>query len=460
MPKKTKHKTEYLCSSCGHVSLRWFGKCPSCGKWDSLEEQVHETPAAHRSAILTGPDNPVQLSTVDTESSESRIPLEVEELDRVLGGGLVPGGLVLLGGEPGIGKSTLLLQILMRLSRRGMKVLYVSGEESLSQIRMRAERLGTCPEGLWSMCECSLEKIQATVKELKPGFLAVDSIQTMSAPGISSAPGSVVQVRESTAIIMQVVKTMAIPTVIVGHVTKDGAIAGPRVLEHLVDTVLYFEGDRSHSFRLLRTVKNRYGPSFEIGVFEMTGKGLRQVTNPSRLFMGDHSNPVAGAVTVPCLEGTRPIMVEIQALVTPSNMAMPRRTTTGIDSNRLAMLSAVAQRQLGIHLQEYDIFVNVAGGLKIAEPAADLGIIAAVVSSVQEQPVPETMAMFGEISLTGELRAVGRSELRLREASRLGFSSCVLPKSGSSALNVPEGMELHSSPDIVHAMRCAGLLGV
>ena len=459
MPSKTKHKSEYVCSACGHVSLRWFGKCPGCGQWDSLvEERVEVLPSSSKGhAMLSGSDAPVPLSGIDASDSEARIPIEVEELDRVLGGGLVAGGLVLLGGEPGIGKSTLLLQILMRLSRRGMKVLYVSGEESLTQIRMRAERLGQCPEGLWSMCECSLEKIQAAVKELEPQFFAIDSIQTMSAPGLSSAPGSVAQVRESTALIMQIAKSMAIPTVIVGHVTKDGAIAGPRVLEHLVDTVLYFEGDRSHSFRLLRTVKNRYGPTFEIGVFEMTEGGLRQVTNPSKLFMGSHASPVAGAVTVPCLEGTRPIMVEIQALVTPSNMAMPRRTTTGIDSNRLAMLVAVAQRQLGLPLHEQDIFVNVAGGLKISEPAADLGIAAAIVSSFMEKPLASTAALFGEIGLTGEVRPVGRTELRLREAARLGFSSCTVPASGLSGISIPDGIEVMPAPDIATAMENVGL---
>jgi len=458
MPAKTKNKSEYVCSSCGHISLRWFGKCPGCGEWDTLVEEKVETPSGGRThAMLSGSDAPVPLSRIDSSDHEARIPIDVEELDRVLGGGLVPGGLVLLGGEPGIGKSTLLLQILMRLSRRGMKVLYVSGEESLTQIRMRAQRLGQCPEGLWSMCECSLEKIKAAVKELEPQFLSIDSIQTMSAPGLSSAPGSVAQVRESTAHIMQMAKSMAIPTVIVGHVTKDGAIAGPRVLEHLVDTVLYFEGDRSHSFRLLRTVKNRYGPTFEIGVFEMTEGGLRQVTNPSKLFMGSHTAPVAGAVTVPCLEGTRPLMVEIQALVTPSNMAMPRRTTTGIDSNRLAMLVAVAERQLGMPLHEQDIFVNVAGGLKITEPAADLGIIGAIVSSFLEKPVAPTDALFGEAGLTGEMRPVGRTELRLKEAARLGFTRCTVPASGLSGISMPEGLEVMPAGNLAEAMENVGL---
>ncbi len=457
MPDRPKQKTEYVCNSCGHVSLRWFGRCPACGKWDSLSEQARQDIADQDVAILTSDQAPVLLSGIDASDTGTRIPLEVEELDRVLGGGLVPGGLVLLGGEPGIGKSTLLLQILMRLARMGMKVLYVSGEESLAQIRIRAERLGQCPDGLWSMCECSLDRIQAAVKEVEPRFLAIDSIQTMNSPGLSSAPGSVAQVREATARIMKIAKSMAIPTVIVGHVTKEGAIAGPRVLEHLVDTVLYFEGDRSHSFRLLRTVKNRYGPTFEIGVFEMTEGGLRQVTNPSKLFMGSHVSPVPGAVTVPCIEGTRPLMVEIQALVTRSNMAMPRRTTTGIDSNRLAMLVAVAQRQLGLALHECDIFVNVAGGLRVSEPAADLGIIAAVVSSFLEMPPAPASALFGEIGLTGELRPVSRTELRLKEAARLGFSSCIIPASILSGVAVPEGLTILPASDLKEALVAAGL---
>ncbi len=456
MPASSKHKTEYVCSECGHVSLRWFGKCPGCGKWDSLVEEKREKSCSDRHATLTIDAEPVQLAHIDSSGQEARIPVEVEELDRVLGGGLVAGGLVLLGGEPGIGKSTLLLQILMRLSRRGLKVLYISGEESITQIRMRASRLGTCPEGLWSMCESDIERIQAAVKDLAPDFLAIDSIQTVTVQGIPSAPGSVVQIRESTARIMQIAKSRAIPTVIVGHVTKDGAIAGPRMLEHLVDTVLYFEGDRSHSFRLLRTVKNRYGPAFEIGVFEMTEGGLRQVRNPSRLFMGTHAEPVPGAVTVPCLEGSRPLMVEIQALATPSNMPMPRRTTTGIESNRLAMLVAVAQRQLALPIHEYDLFVNVAGGLKISEPAADLGIAAAMVSSMKEKAFPAATAIFGEIGLTGELRAVGGTELRVSEAARLGFSACILPEAGLSS--IPDGIKILQASDLKSAIELAGLL--
>ena len=451
-----REKTEYVCSACGHVSLRWFGKCPGCGAWDSLIEEKSEGNTNSPHTGLEVDADPVQLAVADTVGMETRIPVDVEELDRVLGGGLVAGGLVLLGGEPGIGKSTLLLQILMRLARRGMKVLYASGEESLSQIRMRAQRLGECPDGLWSMCESSIENVEKGVKKLAPDFLAIDSIQTMCAPGITSAPGSVAQVRESTARLMQIAKSRAIPTVIVGHVTKDGSIAGPRVLEHLVDTVLYFEGDRSHSFRLLRTVKNRYGPSFEIGVFEMTEAGLRQVRNPSKLFMGSHARPVAGAVTVPCLEGTRPLMVEIQALVTESSMAMPRRTVTGIETNRLAMLIAVTQRQLDLPLHQYDVFVNVAGGLKISEPAADAGIVAALVSSIREEAIAPDCAIFGEIGLTGELRPVGQAELRLREAARLGFNTCIMPASGMSGVALPEGMEVIPADDLASAIKSAG----
>ncbi len=392
---------------------------------------------------LTSTDQPVPLHLIDVPSDldESRTSVGIGEMDRVLGGGLVPGALVLLSGEPGIGKSTLLLQLLSSLAHTSKSVLYISGEESLAQIKMRSERLGKTSRGLWLVCESDLDRILDIVREHAPSVLAIDSIQTMFCRDISSAPGSIAQVREATARVMQVAKTRGIATILVGHVTKEGSIAGPKVLEHLVDTVLYFEGDRSHTFRLLRTIKNRYGPTYEIGVFEMTDRGLREVPNPSEVFLSQRPGPVPGSVIVPCMEGTRPILVEIQALVSPSHLTMPRRTSTGIDSNRLALLIAVAERHLGLALYDRDIFINVVGGLKVSEPASELGVILAIVSSLREVPLDLDTAVFGEVGLTGEVRAVERAGLRLKEATRLGLKRCIIPWPGSDRLKVPDGLE-------------------
>ena len=438
-------KTVYVCRSCGQTSVKWLGRCPGCGEWDTMVDEPVNTPVRKgRSLFAVSQSAPLPLVEVSTDVDDARIFIGMNEMDRVLGGGLVPGCLVLLAGEPGIGKSTLLLQILCRLAsnENQKKVLYVSGEESLAQIRMRSERLGKIPESLWVACESELDRIIKIVEEQGPSILAVDSIQTMFCGEIASAPGSVAQVREATARLMQLAKSKGVPTILVGHVTKEGAIAGPRVLEHLVDTVLYFEGDRSHTFRLLRTVKNRYGPTHEIGVFEMTEAGLKQVPNPSEVFLGQRPKAVPGSVVIPCMEGTRPILVEIQALVSPSHLSMPRRTSTGIDSNRLALLIAVAERHLGVALYDRDIFINVAGGLKISEPASELAVIMAMVSSLRDVPLDMDTAVFGEVGLTGEVRAVGRAELRLNEAARLGLKRCIIPWAGSDRLKFSDSLEI------------------
>lgn len=438
-------KKVYVCRLCGQTSAKWLGRCPSCGEWNTLIEEPVKTHAGKgRSLFGVSHSDPIPLWEVSKEADHSRIFIGLEEIDRVLGGGLVPGGLVLLAGEPGIGKSTLLLQILCQLASNinQNKVLYVSGEESLTQIRIRSERLGEIPEKLWVVCESELDRVIDIVNEQVPSMLAVDSIQTLFCNEVSSAPGSIAQVREATARLMQLAKIKGIPMIIVGHVTKEGAIAGPRVLEHLVDTVLYFEGDRSHSFRLLRTIKNRYGPTHEIGVFEMTECGLKQVPNPSEVFLSQRSEAVAGSVIVPCMEGTRPILVEIQALVSASHLTMPRRTSTGIDHNRLSLLVAIAERHLGMSFYDRDIFINVAGGLKISEPASELAVIMALASSFREIPMDPHSAVFGEVGLAGEVRAVGRTELRLNEASRLGFKRCIIPQAGSDRINFTDNLEV------------------
>jgi len=434
-------KTVFVCQACGQTSGKWLGRCTGCGAWHSMvEERLVASPKEAGRSGRGKAGSPVLLAEVRQEGDGGRVPTEIPEMDRVLGGGLMQGGVVLLAGEPGIGKSTLLLQVLCRLGRAGQRVLYVSGEESAAQIRMRAERIGEIPPGLWVLGEVDLDAIEEAVKELDPSVLAVDSVQTLSSPALASAPGSVGQVREAAAHLIRMAKPRGMPAIIVGHVTKEGAIAGPRVLEHLVDTVLSFEGDRSHSFRILRTAKNRFGPTHEIGVFEMTGEGLREVPNPSEVFLGQRPTAVPGSVAVPSLEGTRPILVELQALVSPSHTAMPRRTSTGVEGNRLALLIAVAERHLGVTLYDRDIFINVVGGLRITETAVDLGVVTAMVSSLRQIPLDPGTAVFGEVGLTGEVRGVNRSEVRLRESARLGLTRCVLPKAGLDRLNIPAGL--------------------
>jgi DNA repair protein RadA/Sms len=450
-------KTAFVCQNCGQVSPKWFGQCPGCGAWHTMVEEVQQ-PQTHgsRAEDITpwADEHAISLSSIPCELNGNRIRTASQEMDRVLGGGLVQGGVVLIGGEPGIGKSTLLLQVLCNLAHRGLSCLYVSGEESLAQIKARAQRLKgiqTEPqpsqkdttEGSkllsepWFLSATNLEHIQEEAKAVKPQVMVIDSVQTLICPDISSAPGSVAQVREATFRMVQFAKSLSISLFLVGHVTKDGAIAGPRLLEHLVDTVLYFEGDRGQSFRILRTVKNRYGPTHEIGVFEMTSAGLQDVANPSHFFLSERQANVFGSVITPCIEGTRPILVEIQALVTRSYLTNPRRTSTGFDSNRLAMLLAVCEKYLNLRLYDQDVFVNVAGGFRITETAADLGVVMAILSSFKAIPLLSDRAVFGEIGLTGEIRPVTQWEARMNEAVRMGIKTCLIPFNPHAKTQVP-----------------------
>lgn len=439
-------KFTFVCQSCGYVAPKWFGQCPGCKAWHTM---VEEQPQPTVSLSFTGQRNEhaIKLSNIQCDLNEHRISTHSIEMDRVLGGGLVQGGVALIGGEPGIGKSTLLLQILCNLAASNVSCLYVSGEESLPQIKARAQRLHTMDKdstpihGIsdttnektasftepWLLSATRLEHIQEEAEAIKPQVMVIDSVQTLICSDISSAPGSVAQVREATFRMVQFAKTLGISLFLVGHVTKDGAIAGPRLLEHLVDTVLYFEGDRGQTFRILRTVKNRYGPTHEIGVFEMTSKGLQDVDNPSHFFLNERKPHVFGSVITPCLEGTRPILVEIQALVTRSYLVNPRRTSTGFDTNRLAMLLAVCEKYLNLRLYDQDVFINVAGGFRITETAADLGVVMAILSSFKAIPLASDRVIFGEIGLTGEIRPVGQWEARMNEALRMGFKTCLMP---------------------------------
>lgn len=430
-----KQKIIYQCQSCGHASPKWLGKCPDCGSWNSFVEE-RQAPAGRggMSVPVLGKTEPVSLTTIDS-GSDRRTPTGLREFDRVLGGGVVQGSVVLVGGDPGIGKSTLLLQAFSGLSREAGTLLYVSGEESPQQIKMRADRLAVDSERIVLLPETSLEGILDAAIKISPRAMVVDSIQTVYTQEILSAPGSVGQVRECAARLMLFAKRANVPVFIVGHVTKEGTIAGPRVLEHIVDTVLYFEGDRGHAYRILRTMKNRFGSTNEIGIFEMSDAGLREVENPSALFLSERPQRVSGSAVVASLEGTRPLMVEVQALVSLSNFGMPRRTSIGVDFNRVNLLVAVLEKRAGLHLGGMDIFVNVVGGLKIVEPAVDLGIVATIASSARERPVDAATCVFGEIGLSGEIRAVAQAEARIREAEKLGFRRAVLPKGNADKLS-------------------------
>ncbi|GAB6178938.1 DNA repair protein RadA [Desulfotomaculum defluvii] len=420
-----RNKTTYTCQSCGHKSARWLGKCPGCGQWNTL---VEERAAIENNKVrgISG-QAPVPVTEVVT-TEEERYSTGLQELDRVLGGGLVPGSLVLVGGDPGIGKSTLLLQAASAIAGGIGKVLYVSGEESVRQIKMRAQRIGTLHSNLFLMAETDMSVVERFIKENVFSAVILDSIQTVYHPELSSAPGSVSQVRECTGMLMKLAKGSGVPIFVVGHVTKEGALAGPRVLEHMVDTVLYFEGDRHQAYRILRTVKNRFGSTNELGIFEMRGVGLVEVLNPSELFMNQRAHSIAGSSIVSSLEGTRPLLVEIQALVCPSGFGTPRRMTTGVDYNRVALIMAVLERRVGLRLSSYDAYVSAVGGVKLDEPAADLAIALAISSSFKEQPVLDRLVLLGEVGLTGEVRTVAGMEKRLQEAAKLGFKMCIGPK--------------------------------
>ncbi|GAB6095879.1 DNA repair protein RadA [Desulfatiferula olefinivorans] len=451
---KKKAKTVYSCQACGYQSPKWLGKCPGCGQWDSLVEEADETGAYGERSGNAGTVKALTPVPVDAVvcDHEARMITGISEFDRVLGGGLVEGSLVLIGGEPGIGKSTLMLQALDGLCRMGQKVLYVSGEESVRQIKLRSERLQTLSPRLFVVSEIDLERIMATVAAEKPTVLVIDSIQTMYNPELTSAPGSVSQVRESTMKLMVMAKRSGIPVFLIGHVTKDGSIAGPRVMEHMVDTVLYFEGDNSHVFRILRAVKNRFGSTNEIGVFEMKDRGLAQVTNPSAVFLSERPEKAPGSVVTACMEGTRPILVEIQGLASGSNLGTPRRTVLGLDQNRVALLVAVMEKKLGMHLTGLDIFMNVAGGVKVMEPSVDMAIATAIASSFLDRAVPTGVVVLGEIGLTGEVRAISRIEIRAAEIKKMGFTRLVVPKSCVGGLKGMGDMKITGVKNLGEAM--------
>lgn len=442
--------TLYVCQNCGYQSPKWLGKCPDCSAWNSLVEEV-KSKAKGSSPTHPAGAAPVSISDVAGEAEE-RLSCGIAEFDRVLGGGLVTGSVVLIGGDPGIGKSTLLLQVMDHLARSAGPVLYVSGEESARQTRLRGERLGIRAKELLLLAETALETVMAQIDAVAPRAVVIDSIQTMYAPGLESAPGSVSQVRECAGRLMVAAKRSAIPTFIVGHVTKDGSIAGPRVLEHMVDTVLYFEGDRGHAFRILRAVKNRFGSTNEIGVFEMKEGGLCEVRNPSEIFLAERPLGVSGSAVITTIEGSRPLLVELQALVTPSSLGVPRRTTLGVDANRLALLVAVLEKKVGLHMAGQDIFLNAAGGARISEPAADLGMVAALASSHLDKVIDPQTVIIGEVGLAGEVRAITQPETRVREAAKLGFTRAVIPAGSLKQVTAVKGMEVIGVKSVEEAL--------
>lgn len=419
--------TVFFCQSCGYESSKWMGQCPGCKEWNTFVEETIDKKSVGKTKSTVTETKAIPLSQIEATNDE-RVSTNMQELDRVLGGGIVQGSLVLVGGDPGIGKSTLLLQVCKNLSEQKIKVLYISGEESLQQIKIRAERIGTFTDSLSLLCETNLDTIRAMIDREKPQIVIIDSIQTMYQEDISSAPGSVSQVREATALLMQIAKGMGVSIFIVGHVTKEGVVAGPRVLEHMVDTVLYFEGDRHAAYRILRGVKNRFGSTNEIGVFEMRQNGLIEVENPSEYMLSGKPEGASGSVVACSMEGTRPILLEVQALVCHSNFGIPRRTSTGTDFNRVNLLMAVLEKRLGLKLGDCDAYVNIAGGIRMNEPAIDLGIVLAIVSSYKERPIDEKTICFGEVGLSGEVRAVSMAEQRVLEAQKLGFDTCILPE--------------------------------
>ena len=433
-------KTVFFCQNCGYESVKWMRQCPGCQQWNTfVEESVTEASSGKKQQRSR--KQPVSLAEIQTEKEE-RTATGIGELDRVLGGGIVGGSLVLVGGDPGIGKSTLLLQVCRLLSLAGKKVLYISGEESLRQIKLRAQRLGSFNDNLLLLCETNLTDIREAAQKQKPEIMVIDSIQTMYNEDVSSAPGSVSQVRESTGMLLQIAKGMGISVFIVGHVTKDGSVAGPRVLEHMVDTVLYFEGDRHASYRILRSVKNRFGSTNEIGVFEMRGDGLAEVRNPSEFMLSGKPQGASGSIVACSMEGTRPILIEVQALVCRSNFGIPRRTAAGTDFNRVNLLMAVLEKRGRMNLSECDAYVNIAGGIKMTEPAIDLAILLAVASSYRDIVIPDRVVAFGEVGLSGEVRAVSMAQQRVREAKKLGFETVILPRVCENTVGEAEGVEL------------------
>ena len=454
-------KTVFFCSECGYESGKWMGQCPSCHAWNTFVEE--KLPQGSKKSSGTGGigsrnarQAPVKLREIES-AEDVRISSEIGELNRVLGGGIVKGSLVLIGGDPGIGKSTLLLQMCYRLTESGHTILYVSGEESLRQIKMRAMRLGNGAQDMLLFCETDLALIQSEIERTKPELVVVDSIQTMFSPDVDSAPGSVSQVREATGTLLRIAKSSGVTIFIVGHVTKEGAVAGPRVLEHMVDTVLYFEGENHAAYRILRAVKNRFGSTNEIGVFEMAGDGLHEVENPSEYMLSGRPENASGAIVTCSVEGSRPILLEIQALAAHTSFNMPRRTSAGIDYNRVNLLIAVLERRVGVDLSSSDVYVNIAGGIRVGEPSADLAVVLALVSSVRDRAIDENTMAFGEVGLSGEVRAVSQAEARVAEAKKLGFHRVILPEANRRSTKNPEGIELVFVENVRDAVRKAGL---
>lgn len=453
-----KKKTKFMCTGCGYEAPKWMGRCPGCGEWNTMIEDVEIVQKGPRGAfqhtVSKSQQKAMPIISVETQE-EPRVQTELHELNRVLGGGVVPGSLVLIGGDPGIGKSTLLLQVSALLSNQGHRVLYISGEESVRQTKLRAERLGVKSAELYIYSETNLEFLHETIEEVQPKFVIVDSIQTVHHPEVTSAPGSVSQVRECTAELMRIAKTKNIAIFLVGHVTKEGQIAGPRILEHMVDTVLYFEGERHHTYRILRSQKNRFGSTNEIAIFEMLQGGLKEVLNPSELFLQERSQGAPGSTVVASMEGTRPILVEIQALVTPSSFNYPKRMATGLDQNRISLLMAVLEKRMGLMLQAQDAYIKVAGGVKLDEPAIDLAVLVCIVSSFKDANANATDCFVGEVGLTGEVRRVSRIEQRVQEAAKLGFKRAIIPAPNLGGWEYPEGIQVMGVETVNQALKIA-----
>ena len=451
-----KEKTMYVCGSCGYETPRWMGKCPGCGSWNTLEEQA---PAASAAAVPAKANKQrpgtgakaLRLDEIPEETS-ARASTGIGELDRVLGGGVVEGSLMLVGGDPGIGKSTLLLQASENLAAAGARVLYISGEESARQIKMRARRLGVKSDNLLILSENAMDAAEKRWEELQPDYMIIDSIQTMYRPDMASAPGSVSQVRECASLLMRMAKTTGCAVFLAGHVTKEGAIAGPRILEHMVDVVLYFEGDRQHEYRILRAVKNRFGSVNELGLFEMREKGMTEVVNPSEALLSERAKNVPGSCVIPAIEGSRPMLVDVQALALQTAYGTPRRTTNGFDSGRLALLLAVLEKRCSLRTGNQDVYINVAGGLELSEPAADLALCLAVASSLRDESIGQDVAVMGEVGLAGEVRAIPQCERRIAECERLGFSTIILPKENMNRVRAPEGVKLIGVDTVMQAL--------
>ena len=452
-----KEKKVYVCSACGYETPRWMGKCPGCNAWNTMEEQAPQASVSQAAPVKANKQRggtgakALRLDEIPEENA-ARASTGIGELDRVLGGGVVEGSLMLVGGDPGIGKSTLLLQVSEHLARQGARVLYISGEESARQIKMRARRLGVAADSLLILSENAMDAAEKRWEEIQPDYMIIDSIQTMYRPDMASAPGSVSQVRECASLLMRMAKTTGCAVFLVGHVTKEGAIAGPRILEHMVDVVLYFEGDRQHDHRILRAVKNRFGSVNELGLFEMHEKGMLPVANPSEMLLSERAKNVPGSCVIPAIEGSRPMLVDVQALALQTAYGTPRRTTNGFDAGRLALLLAVLEKRAGVSLFNQDVYVNVAGGLSLSEPAADLALCAAVASSVRDVCIPGDWAVMGEVGLAGEIRAVSQCERRLNECARLGFTSAVLPRENARHLKAPEGMRVYGVETLAEAL--------